>query len=357
MAEEDHAQERTESPTDERREQFRKRGDIAHSREISSVVTLGILIGFLSFYFFSLYSDLMRLMHHQFESLSSFRLSLDNIGPFFESSWNLFMKMVIPIFAATAVSATLSTFLQTKFNLSLDRLKINFEKLNPINGLRRMLSPQALLELGKGFGKLIIVGTVTGLIFLSEAKTIPFLLNIPITSSWIYWADQTRFLFIMVFIFLLLIGGVDYLYNYLTLENKMKMTRQQLKEEYKERELDPFVKSRLRKMQREFAFKRTMDATKKATVLITNPTHYSVAIRYEIGMNAPVLVAKGADLLALQMRELAKSLDIPIVENKPLAQALYKTLLVDREIPANLYKALSEIVSYVFKIKGIKIPG
>ncbi|MBI2602480.1 MAG: EscU/YscU/HrcU family type III secretion system export apparatus switch protein [Deltaproteobacteria bacterium] len=357
MAEEDHAQERSESPTDERREQFRKRGDVANSREITSVIVLGLLIGFLSFYFLSIYNDLMSHMHRQFEDSASFRVSGDNLAQLLKTSWMLFLKLALPIFFAVAVASTFSTFLQTRFNVSFDRLKVNFDKLNIINGLRRMVASQAFLELGKGFGKLIIIGTVAGLIFLSESRTIPFLLNVPITSSWMYWAEQTRFLFIMVFIFLILIAGIDYIYNFMSLESKMKMTRQQLKEEYKERELDPFLKARLRRMQKEFAFKRTMEATRKATVLITNPTHYSVAIRYEIGMNAPRLVAKGADFLALQMRELAKSLDIPIVENKPLAQTLYKTLAVDREIPANLYKALSEIISYVFKIKGIKIPG
>jgi flagellar biosynthesis protein FlhB len=155
--------------------------------------------------------------------------------------------------------------------------------------------------------------------------------------------------------FLFIIASIDYFYNYSVLEKKMKMTKQEVKDEFKQRELNPLIKGRQRRIQREMSMRQTVEATKTATVIITNPTHYSVALKYELGMESPVLVAKGIDHLALTIREVAKSFDIPLVENRPLARALYKTVEIDQNIPESLYKAVSEIIRYVFRIKGIKV--
>jgi len=152
------------------------------------------------------------------------------------------------------------------------------------------------------------------------------------------------------------IGGLDYFYNWITMERRMKMSKQELKEEYKRRELDPQVKGRQRRMARDIANRKTLENTKQATVLITNPTHYSVAVRYEIGMTTPMVVAKGIDFLALRMRETAKGQDIPIVENRPLARTLYRLVNEGQEIPEDLFTAVAEVIRYVFRLKGIRIP-
>ncbi len=355
MAEEELGQERSESPTDERRESFRKKGEVVHSREVTSVLVLGLLVGFLSFYVRSVYLDLYTFMSKNFMFKTTAFLNPEDIFDYFKKVTFLFLKITLPIFGAGSLTAIFVTLLQTKFNFSLSRLQFDLSKLNPIQGVQRMVSWHAIVEILKGFGKIIIISVITGSILYSEAHKFPFLINVPLRLSWSYWLDKSQFLFVMILIFLLLLGGFDYLYSYIILENRMKMSRQQLREEYKEREVDPNLKQRLRRMQKELATKKTIASTRKATVLITNPTHYSIAIRYEIGMVAPIMVAKGMDHIALQMREIAKSLDIPIVENKPLAQTLYKSLKVNQEIPSNLYKVLSEIISHVFKIKGIRI--
>ena len=192
-------------------------------------------------------------------------------------------------------------------------------------------------------------------LIFSEREAVPALIRLKITPSWMYWADITQSFWSVAGILLVIAIG-DYIYNFFSLEKKMKMTKQEVKDEFKKRELDPLIKSRLRKMQRDLANRKTIESTSKATVLITNPTHYSIAVYYKLGSHAPSVIAKGVDELALKMREVAKANDIPIVENKPLARTLYSIVEVDQVIPSSLYKAVSEVIRYVFKVKGIQIP-
>ena len=348
-------QEKTEDPTDERRLDFRRRGEIAYSREISSVFVLVASFSFLSFFASKGFEDLAYLFRSQFEGINFTRITFTNSSPYFRGIWTSYLAIIIPICSFSCSIAILITFLQTKFSFSWSRLKPSWGKLNPLSGLKRMVSSQALMELAKSVGKLFAVGFVSYLILYSERTNIPALMNLAIGHSWAYWASITRMLFWSVAALLLLIAGADFLFNYFTLEKKMKMTKQEVKDEFKQREIDPMIKNRLRRLQRDITNRKSLEATKNATVLITNPTHYSVAIKYEIGMQAPTVIAKGIDFIALEMQKIAKSKDIPLVENKPLARTLYKTTEVDDEIPQSLYKAVSEIIRYVFKIKGIRI--
>jgi flagellar biosynthetic protein FlhB len=174
-------------------------------------------------------------------------------------------------------------------------------------------------------------------------------------AAWSYWGDITTQMLWGVVGLMIFIGAGDFLYNFISLENKMKMSKEEVKEEIKQRETDPHVKAKLRRMARDIATKKAVENTKKATVVITNPTHYSIAIRYEFGMAAPIVLAKGVDFLALKMRETARELDIPIVENKALARAIYASVKEGEEIPITMYQAVSEIIKFVFKLKGVQI--
>ncbi len=355
MAEEDLGQDRSEAPTDEQRDKFRKRGEVVHSREITSALVLALLVGFLGFYIRSVYFELHSFMskNFRFENLSAF--NSEEVFRYLGSVMLLLLKMTLPIFSTAALTSIAVTLIQTRFNFSWERVSFNLAKLNPIQGLQRMVSWHAIIEVIKSLGKVLLISLITGSILYSESHKFPSLLNVSIRASWLYWIDKAKFLFLMILIALLLLGTFDYMYSYIVLENRMKMSRQQIRDEYKERELDPLIKQRMRRMQKEIANRKTVESTRKATVLITNPTHYSIAIRYELGMPAPIMVAKGMDHIALQMRQIAKSMNIPIIENKPLAQTLYKTLKENQEIPPTLYKVLSEIISHVFRIKGIRI--
>ena len=358
MAEESQdGQEKTESPTDERREQFRNRGDIAHSREITSVFVLVSCLGWLSYTGRNSAEELIFLLKKSFESIAYYRLNLSDITDYLASMWLKFIKIILPMASVSLTVSVLLTFIQTKMNVSVKRIAPQWQRLNPLSGLKRMVSLQALAELLKSLGKMFSVASVLFLILYSEWEKVPALLNLNLFSIWNFWGRVTILFFSSVAFLLIIIALLDYLYNYISIENKMKMTKQEVKEEFKQREVDPQVKMRLRRLQKELVQRRNVDATKKATVLVTNPTHYSIALLYEHGMAAPVLIAKGKDFLALKMREVAKEQSIPIVEDKPVARALYKTTESGDEIPQSLYRAVSEIIRYVFKIRGIRIPG
>lgn len=155
---------------------------------------------------------------------------------------------------------------------------------------------------------------------------------------------------------LLLIGMLDYFYNFVQIEKKLKMTKKEMRDDIKRREVNPHVRNKIRRLQREFSTKKMLDATQTATVVITNPTHYAVALKYEVGMAAPQVVAKGIDFLALRIREVATENGVEIVENKALARTLYKLVEVGDHIPESLYRVVSEIIRYIFRVKGTKLP-
>ncbi len=354
MAQENEdGQEKTEDPSDERRQEFREKGEVAHSREFTSVFVLVSSIIFVTYFAQHFTKELERLFVTQFQSLGQFQVTQKNVLSYINSVWGGFIVLILPLFALTTVIASFSTFTQTKLNFSWKRLAPNFQKFNLLKGIARMVSGQAAMELFKGVGKMTAVGIVSYLILKSEWYVTPGLINLGLVESWDYWANITRSLFWAVAGLLLLIAGADYMYNFITLENKMKMTKKEVKDEFKKREIDPHVKNRMRRMQREIVNRQMIEQTKQATVVITNPTHFAVALKYEIGMAAPIVVAKGVDFLAQRMKEAAKENDIPMVENKPLARTLYKILEVGQEIPESLYKAVSEVIRYVFKLKGV----
>lgn len=357
MAEESEhdGQEKTESPTDERREQFRQRGDVVHSRELTSVIVLMAVSGWLYYTAGTNTEYLVYLLRKSFESLVYYRPSVSDLTGYFADIWLATIRVVLPIAAVSMTAAIFFTMIQTRLNISWKRIEPQWGRLNPLSGLKRLISVQAIAELLKSLGKMCAVSGVLFFILYSEWEKVPALMNLSLFSVWNFWSKVTFMLFSSVSVLLMVIASFDYLYNFISLENKMKMTRQEVKEEFKQREIDPQVRMRMRKLQRDLGQRRTIDKTKKATVLITNPTHYSIALFYEHGMSAPVLIAKGKDFLALKMRETAKDHGIPLVEDRPVARALYKSTEEGEEIPQNLYRAVSEIIRYVFKIKGIKI--
>ena len=347
-------EDRTEEATPERREEFRSKGQIAVSKEITSVAVLASIVALLSVYFGYLSSNLIDYLDRTFRSIEFHVMSEEDFQRHLLEHGFELLKMIAPMFIIGAVVATFTTFMQTRLNFSMKRLKPSFSRMNPFSGLVRMVSGQAAVELFKGIGKMSAIAVVAYLILYSELDRVPGLMEFSIIDTWIYWAEITKLLFWAVAALMLLIGGGDYLYNWLQIEKKLKMTKQEIKEEYKKRESDPHVKAKIKRLQREIANSKALSATEGATALITNPTHYAIAIRYELGMSAPIVVAKGKDYLALRMKETAKKADVPIIENKPLARTLFKIVKEGEHIPEELYKAVSEVIRYVFAIKGRK---
>lgn len=352
MAENQDGQEKTEEPTQDRREEFRGKGQVAVSREVTGVMVLGGVTLFLSAFISRISGDLMSLFGKHFILVKDLRISNVNLSSYIIWIWSETLKLIFPVFLVTMSLAILITFSQTRLNWSWKRLAPDFGRMNPLKGLKNMVNTQALVNLLKGIGKTLAVSLVAYLILYSEIKVVPGLLMNPILLVWQHWGEITELLFYSVCALLMLIGAGDFIFNYFSLENQMKMTKQEVKDEMKKHEVDPHVKGRLKRMQRDLLFGKTLRATRDATVLITNPTHISVALKYEFGMGAPVVVAKGEEELAMLMREIAKEEKIPLMENKPLARFLYKAVEVGQEIPESVYRAVSEIIRYVFKLKG-----
>ncbi|NRA65217.1 MAG: EscU/YscU/HrcU family type III secretion system export apparatus switch protein [Pseudobacteriovorax sp.] len=355
MAEENKDKEdKTEEATPERREEFREKGQVAVSKEITSVLILASLVTTLSFYFAYMVSSIIKYLRQSFEGLKYSSASPYEFKMQLVSHGIEIIKAIGPLFIVGTTIAIFGTFIQTRMNFSWKRLEPNFKRMNPLTGLVRMFSWQAVIELIKGLGKMSAVGIVGYLILYSEWTTVPGLMEYPIVQTWIYWAEITKILFWAVAGLMVFVAAIDYTYNWFEMEKQLKMTKQEVKEEFKKRESDPHVKARMKRMQRDISMAKAVKATKTATAVITNPTHYAVAIKYEMGMTAPVVVAKGKELTALRMREVAVEFDIPIVENKPLARTLFKIVKVGEEIPESLYQAVSEVIRYVFSIKGRK---
>jgi flagellar biosynthetic protein FlhB len=352
VADESFQDDRTEEASPERREEFREKGQIAVSREITSVVVLVAAVVFLSVYLTRMAQSLQKLFVADFESLATQRLGPETIIEIAFGYWKEFLFIIVPIFVVTELAAAGTTLAQTRLNWSWERLKPDFSRMNPLPGMARMVSMQSLVELSKGIGKMLAVGVVAYLILRSEWIKVPELMIYPIMSTWSYWGHITKTLFWSVAALMFAIAAGDYLYNFFSLEKKLKMTKQEVKEEFKRREVDPHLKGRMRRMQRDIVMRKVMEKTKDATVLITNPTHFSIALKYELGMPAPIVLAKGIDFIALKMREIAKEQQIPIVENRPLARELYASVEEGRPIPDKLYKIVAEIIRYVFKLKG-----
>lgn len=350
------ADDRTEEATPERRDDFRERGQVVVSREATSVMVLAGSVIFFTAAAPSLLQTLMRLFTTTFESIATRRITQENVLTFAGQLWQEALILTLPAFVVTMVVASASTLAQTRMNWSWERVKPDFSRLNPFSGVMKMFTMQTVVELLKSVAKMVVVGTVAYLILYAEWVKVPELMTYPMVATWTYWAKITKNLFWGVAGFLSLVAAADWFYNFMSYERQIKMTKQEVKEEFKRREVDPHVKGRMRRMQREAAQRKTIEKTRTATVLITNPTHYSIALKYELGDPAPILVAKGVDFLALRMREAAKEEKIPIIENRPLARELYATVEEGEEIPDKLYKAVAEIIRYVFKLKGRRIP-
>ncbi len=347
----DSDQEKTEEATDTRREEFRDRGQVAHSRELASAAFFLAAAG--SIYMISRYS------FEHIQEVFSFVFGLHMVqavreGNFMDISKFAFMKAAIviaPIMIGAVVLGVLTSVAQTGFMSVKDALGPDFSKISPISGISRIFSLRSVMEGVKSFLKLSLIGLIVYLVLKSEVNKIPYLVGYSIQELLQYMAHLSVKLLFVTGLFIGFLAGLDFLYQKWDLEKQMMMTKQEIKDEAKQREGDPMIKARIRKIQRDIANRRMMDAIPKADVVVTNPTHIAVVLKYSDNLPAPQLVAKGADFLAEKIKQLAREHNIPIVENKPLARTIYKTMKLDQVIPRELFVAVAEVLSYVYKLK------
>ena len=345
-------EEKTEPATPKRRQEAREEGRVAKSIELNTAFL--ILISVIFFYFNAdkFATSLKESLVYFFELSSDFKINLDSVFFLFRTSFDIMLKILLPFFIVIVVVSFLINVIQVGFYITPKVLEIKFDKINPINGLKNMFSLRSFGELIKS---LLKAGVMTYILWIFIKHNMQDWLNIsgqPTNVVFLVLFKSVFTIVIYILIFIIFIAILDYLFQKYTFEKSIMMTKQEVKDEYKQMEGDPKVKQKIRSMQMEMARKRMMEEAKKADVVITNPTHYAVALKYDPNsMTAPKVVAKGINLIAEKIKQIAKENNIPIVEKPELARELYAKVNIDKEIPEELYQAVAEILAYVYKLK------
>ena len=348
-------EEKTEEATPKKKSEARKKGQIARSKDVGLAITMvtctlvilllsGMIVGNLKdtmVYF--LQSGMLQDINEM--SIKSIVLTI-------------LMKAalcILPVVVPIMIAGIVASLIQTGFLLTGESLKPKFSKLNPISGFKNMFSKKSFVDLLKNLAVVTIIGFIGFLYVRDNYDKILQISNTYLPSLGGQVQDLVVGIFFQVSVVLVIIAAADYFVQFRFHQKDLRMTKQEIKEEYKQMEGDPQIKSKIKQKQREMATRRMMASVADATVVITNPTHFSIALKYEEGNNeAPKVVAKGADLVALKIKEVAKENDVPIMENKPLARMIYEQVDIDREIPQEMYQAVAEILAMVYKLKNKK---
>jgi len=352
MADESSGQEKTEDPTSRRLQDARDKGDVTKSIEVPSAAVL--LVSLFTLYLTQgvMMRTLMEYTTHYLANADTIRLLPETMLQLTEEGMLAMAMACGPILVAVFVAALVANYAQVGVIFSTEKITPDFTKLDPISGFARKFSMQALADLIKSLLKIGLIGYVA---FSEAYKALPGFM--PLMDQQPYqimaFGGQVAFkMFLKCALIIALLAIMDYTFQRWQFMKKMKMTKQELKEEAKMTEGDPQVKGRIRAIQMQMARQRMMDEVPKADVVITNPTRLAIALRYESAtMEAPLVVAKGAGVIAGRIREIAAENGVPLVENKPLAQALYKTVAINGPIPENLFQAVAEVLAYVFNAR------
>lgn len=351
-------EERTEQATPQKRQDARKKGQVAKSMEVNAA--LGLLAALLALKWFggSLVGTWSDFATRHLGTLGTTDLNVMTMQSLFLSTCTGFLRLVMPLLLFMLVIGVASNLVQTGVIFSSEALKFDFARLNPLQGIGRMFSQRAVMDLVKALAKGGVLGYVIYSFFKNRGAELCRLawLNEELVGSTI--GALALDLMLKATAITLVIAGIDYMFQRYQFEKNLRMTKQEIKEEYKRNEGDPLIKSRQRAMQREMAHRRMMADVPTASVVITNPTHLAVALRYIPGeMVAPVVVAMGQRLIAQKIKDIAKEHRIPVIENKPLAWALHDACKVGDEIPVELYQAVAEIIAFVMKQSGQAAPA
>ena len=353
MADDQDKSQQTEEPTAKRLEQAREQGDVVKSTELTAFILLGG--GTLAIAMFGKYTAMgvARTLTLFLEEPDTMSVDGPGLLAMMRALLPQLAMALAPFFAVLCVAGLTGHLLQSRPGFSLDKIAPDFSKVSPLAGFKRMFGVEGWMNLLKGLAKMIIVGLAIWTQLWPERGGLEAILN---QSTAAVLSDMSRLLFKVLMASLSALGviaGLDYFWQRMRFMARNRMSKQEIKEEYRQNEGDPTIKAKIRQLRHERAKKRMMTAVPNATVVIMNPTHYAVALQYESGkMAAPVCVAKGVDALALRIRAVAEENDVPVVENPPLARALHAAVKIDDEIPVEHYKAVAEVIGYVMKLRG-----
>jgi flagellar biosynthetic protein FlhB len=352
MADGPDKDQRTETPSGRKLERARRQGQVVHSREVNTWFMLMAGTAIVVF----LAAPMAHVIQRSLIAFIEMRNFLGPDGLRWEPMRGALSKvalaMVVPMLVMLAAAIT-GTVIQIGLLFATEKIGFNLSRLSPLGGLKRLFSVQSGVEFLKNLAKVSAVSAVAVWMALPAVDQITRMASEPAEYLPVELYNVVLRLLLGVMVIVTLLAIIDYSYQHFSFMRSMRMTKEEVKDEYKQSEGDPKIKAKLRQIRTERARRRMMKAVPKASVVITNPTHYAVALLYEMGeAAAPKVVAKGADLIALKIREIAEENDVPVVENPPLARALYASVEIDQEIPPEHYKAVAEIISYVFRLKG-----
>ena len=347
------AGEKTEKATPRKLQDARKKGQVAKSQELPSALIL-LLVVLLLWMFGKLFaSSLLGIFRHSFSEYMLWDLSMESVDLIFKQlSWEAF-KLTIPVFLIAVVAGIFSNFIQIGFLFTTEPLNMKLEKLNPIEGAKRILSMRSLVELVKSILKILITSSVAFTILWGAKGEFLTLSDKGIPQVAGFLGATILKLGLSIALLLVVLAILDFMYQKYEHAKQLRMSKQDIKEEYKKTEGDPLIKRKIKEKQRQMSMSRMMNEVMKADVVITNPTHFAVAIAYRAGeMDAPTVIAKGKDFVALKIKDKAKETGIVTMENKPLARALYASTEIGDQVPEELYKAVAEVLAYVYRLKG-----
>jgi len=356
MADESYL-EKTEQATPKRREEARKKGQVAKSIEVNSAFVLLFSLIILYFSGNFLFYRLTAFFRDIFLSLNSIVISPDGIKSFFFNIFVYIGLIIFPIMIVLMFIGMIGSYSQVGFLFTTDPLVPKFDRLNPFTGIKRVIfSKRSLIELIKGLLKVAIIGLIGWYSIEAYIEESALIMDSDVLTIFFFLCKAAMSISFKIILVFVVIAALDYIVQRRLFENEIKMTKEEVKEENKQLEGDPLIKSRIRSIQRQLARRRMMQEVPKADVVITNPTHLAVALKYEFGkMDAPKVVAKGANLIAEKIKQIAIEHNIPIIEDKPLAQLIYKSVDIDESIPQEMYQAVAQILAYIYKIKNKKI--
>ena len=344
------AGEKTEEPTAKKRADARKKGQVGRSQEVNSAFVL--LVGFfaLKLLWDSIYVSIATYTTYVFTNLNQ-TVDTENILRIFIGIILVLAKTAFPIMIFIMLIGLAVNFFQVGLNINTESIEFKLDKLNPINGFGRIFSKRSLVELAKSFFKIIVIGFFLYRFIHEQILAMPQFMFFDLTTSLALVAELIFPMSFIVIGVIMIMAFLDYGYQKWQTTQDLKMSKQEVKDEMKQTEGDPQIKGKIRQKQRQMAMARMMKEVPKADVIITNPTHYAVALSYEQGMVAPTVIAKGQDLVAQRIKEIGREARVPIVENKPLARTLYAAVQVGDAVPQELYQAVAEVLAYVYRLK------
>ena len=352
MAESESGADKTEDPTEKRKKDSREKGEIARSKELNTLAIM--LAGSAALLIFggALAQDLMELMRYNFSLSRDVLLNPDSMGIFLLHSGKIALLALQPVLITLLIAALVGPISLGGWLFAAGSLAPKFSRMNPAAGIKRMFSAKALIELLKALAKFFIILIVALLVLKSDIDDLLRIAHEPLELAVIHSLQVVAWSALWMACGLILIAAVDVPVQLWESHQKLLMTKQEVRDEHKDQEGRPEVKQRIRQLQRDMSQRRMMAAIPDADVIITNPTHYAVALKYDPEQGgAPMLLAKGSDFLALKIREIGQKHNILLLESPALARSIYHSTELEQEIPAGLYLAVAQVLAYVYQIR------